>query len=109
MNSLFGDATTIAPTPETLAEAESLFSRGSPIGSFRLGGDNQDRSIPNMDLEPPEVPEDGGPQKDMMSKDPERGEGLGGWISNLVKKGKGAGEGSAGGSGKYRRVADDEE
>ncbi|GAM82251.1 hypothetical protein ANO11243_002300 [Dothideomycetidae sp. 11243] len=106
MNSLFGDATTAAPTPQTLAEAESLFGRSSPVPSFRLGGDeNQDRNIPNIDLEPPEVPEDG--LKGMTSKDQDRGEGLGGWISNLVKKGKG--EGSAGGSGRYRRVADDEE
>lgn len=26
MNSLFGDATSVMPTPETLAQAESLFS-----------------------------------------------------------------------------------
>lgn len=107
MNSLFGDATTMAPTPQTLAEAESLFSRGSP-SSFRLANDdNQDRNIPNMDLDPPEPTiEDG---KVILSKDEERGEGLGGWISNLVKKGQGNDSGSAGGSGKYKRIAGDDE
>jgi hypothetical protein len=44
----------------------------------------------------------------MYSKDGDS-EGLGGWISNLVKKGKGDGESShAGGSGKYRRVGQDD-
>ena len=101
MNSLFGDATTMAPTPQTLAEAESLFgSANSPNLSFRLNNDeNQDVSIPNVDLEPPE-PSD---------KDQERSEGLGGWISNLVKKGAGHEASNAGGSGKYRRVAGNED
>lgn len=111
MNSIFGDATTIAPTPETLAEAESLFSR-SPVPSFRLGDDNgpgpQDANIPDLEIDPPAVEiEDGKP---VYSKDRDadsQSEGLGGWISNLVKKGKG--ENGAGGSGKYKRVGQDEE
>lgn len=91
MNSLFGDATTMAPTPETLAQAESLFSGRSPPTSLHLG-DEQDGQIPNIDLNPPE---------DVKGVAQERGEGLGGWISNLVKKGNS-------GSGKYKRVADED-
>ncbi|KAI7092140.1 general substrate transporter [Hortaea werneckii] len=56
MNSLFGDATTAAPTPQTLAEAESLFSGNrSPIGSFSLGSQQGDGNVPDMDLQPPDV------------------------------------------------------
>lgn len=105
MNSLFGDASTAAPTPQTLAEAESLFSGNrSPIGSFRLG--EQGEPVPDMDpLQPPDVNVEGG--KPMLSKDNEsQKEGVGGWISNLVKRNK---DGEANGSGKYKRLGDDEE
>lgn len=105
MNSLFGDATTIAPTPETIAEAESLFSGNrSPIGSFRLG--DQGEPIPDMDLQPPDVEiQDGKPQ---LSKDENQGEGVGGWISNVVKRARGD-DANGSGSGKYKRVGQDDE
>lgn len=113
MNSIFGDATTIAHTPETLAEAESIFSGNrSPVPSFGGldGSGPQDANIPDMDLQPPEVEiQDGKP---MLSKDEEQGEGVGGWISNVVKraKGEGANGGSqGGGSGRYRRVGQEDE
>ncbi|KAK3701576.1 Ribulose bisphosphate carboxylase large chain [Vermiconidia calcicola] len=105
MNSIFGDASTAAPTPATLAEAESLFSGNrSPVESFRLGGN--DEQIPDVDLQPPEVEVQDG--KAMLSKDSDsQREGVGGWISNLVKQSKG---GETNGSGKYKRVGqhDDE-
>ena len=114
MNSIFGDATTIAATPQTLAEAESLFSR-SPVPSLHLGDEGrtgpQDSNIPDMDVDPPalEVNEHGKPMytKNKDSDQQSFTEGVGGWISGLVKKGKG--ENGAGGSGKYRRVGQDEE
>ena len=107
MNSLFGDATTAAPTPATLAEAESLFSGNrSPVPSFRLN-DEGDGQVPDMDLEPPKIDIQNG--KPMISKDQDRSEGVGGWISNLVKKGKGDDAGGAGGSGRYKRLDDDEQ
>ena len=114
MNSIFGDATTIAPTPETLAEAESLFSGNrSPVPSFRLnGGDReaqQDANIPDMDLQPPEVEVRDG--KAILSKDGGDDEGVGGWISGVVKRVKGEGEGKSqeGGSGRYRRVGQEDD
>lgn len=109
MNSLFGDATTMAPTPETLAEAESLFGDArSPVPSFRLGddrvdGSNIDPNVPDLDIDPPAVEVQDG--KPVLSKDnDEREEGVGGWISNLVKKGNGDA-----GSGKYKRVGQQDE
>ena len=107
MNSLFGDASTAAPTPQTLAEAESLFSGGrSPMGSFRLTGEDGE-AVPDMDLQPPDVEVQNG--KPMLSRDSgsER-EGVGGWISSIVKRGQGE-DGAGGGSGKYSRVGQDEE
>lgn len=104
MNSIFGDASTIAPTPETIAEAESIFSGhgpGSPR-SFSLGGDEQ---VPSMSLQPPDVEiQDGKP---VLSKD-DKGEGVGGWISNVVKRARGD-EANGSGSGKYKRVGQDDE
>ncbi|KAI7384784.1 general substrate transporter, partial [Hortaea werneckii] len=105
MNSLFGDATTAAPTPQTLAEAESLFSGNrSPIGSFSLGSQQGDGNVPDMDLQPPDVEiQDGKPMVGGKAGDSDsQREGVGGWISSMVKRGKGE-EGSGAGSGKYKR------
>ncbi|KAI7269843.1 general substrate transporter, partial [Hortaea werneckii] len=111
MNSLFGDATTAAPTPQTLAEAESLFSGNrSPIGSFSLGSQQGDGNVPDMDLQPPDVEiQDGKPMMGGKAGDSEsQREGVGGWISSMVKRGKGE-EGSGAGSGKYKRLGQDED
>lgn len=109
MNSIFGDATTVAPTPETLAEAESLFgSARSPVPSLdlrRSGAGNlaADNAIPGLDIDPPSD----GAVKNTMER--EQGEGLGGWISNMVSRARGGGEGSEAGSGRYKRVEQDED
>ncbi|PVI08632.1 hypothetical protein DM02DRAFT_722825 [Periconia macrospinosa] len=100
MNSIFGDATSVMPTPQTLAEAESLFSGSarSPVPSLDIRSNRAaDNAIPNLDINPPETV--GGP------KEADQGEGIGGWISNIVKKSKGNGEGD---SGKYRRIGQDD-
>jgi len=108
MNSLFGDATSVMPTPRTLAEAESLFSghgRGSPVPSLDIRSNRAaDQAIPGLNIEPPEL-EDGG--RAMSTKGDGEGEGIGGWISNMVKRTKGNGEGDSS-SGKYKRVGQDE-
>lgn len=107
MNSLFGDATTAAPTPATLAEAESLFSGNrSPVPSFRLGEGQQDPNVPDMDLQPPDVEiQDGKP---LLGKDDaSQKEGVGGWISSMVKRGRDQANGS--GSGRYKRIDGDDE
>lgn len=108
MNSIFGDATTVAATPETLAEAESLFSGNrSPVPSFRLGDDDAGEQIPDIDLQPPKVE-----IRDGKAILPEsQGEGVAGWISNLANAVKGSGDdGNGSGSGsKYRRVGQDDD
>lgn len=105
MNSLFGDATSVMPTPQTLAEAESLFSggRGSPVPSLDIRR-AQDDAIPGLNIDPPDL-ENG---KNMSKAETENGEGIGGWISNMVKRNKGNGEGDSS-SAKYKRVGQDED
>ena len=109
MNSLFGDATSVMPTPATLAEAESLFSGGrSPVPSLdiRTGRHGADSAIPGLDIDPPDL--EGQDGKSLQKTDTEAGEGIGGWISNIVKRGKGNGEGDSS-SGKYKRVGQDDD
>ncbi|KAF2129122.1 hypothetical protein P153DRAFT_431911 [Dothidotthia symphoricarpi CBS 119687] len=103
MNSLFGDATTVAATPQTLAEVESLFSgdRGSPVPSLDIrGGRGADAAIPGLNIDPPDL-ESG----NSLSKAEADGEGIGGWISNMVKRNGNGGDSS---SGKYKRIDQDE-
>ena len=109
MNSVFGDGTSVMPTPQTLAEAESLFSRHrSPVPSMdlnRRAGLGADSAIPGLDIDPPDVPiKDGRPQ--IQRGNSER-EGLGGWISNLTKKKSKSGSDAQ--SGSYRRLEQDED
>ena len=108
MNSVFGDGTSVMPTPETLAEVESLFgSQRSPVPSMdlnRRAGLGADAAIPGLDIDPPDVDVQDG--KPVIQKDNER-EGLGGWISNIIKKGKDGGSDKA--SGSYRQVNQDED
>ena len=59
-----------------------------------------------MDLNPPQVNVESG--KPMFSKEQGASEGVGGWISNLVKRGKGDESSSIGGSGRYKRLDDEE-
>lgn len=114
MNSLFGDATTAAPTPQTLAEAESLFSGNrSPVPSFRLGeGDsNVDPNVPDLDIDPPHVDvRDGKPIMSNSRPGSAAGEsgkeGVGGWISGIVNRN---GKGADGGSGSYKKVGQDDD
>lgn len=108
MNSIFGDATTVAPTPETLAEAESLFgSARSPVPSLDLrrsgaGNLTAENAIPGLEIDPPNDDQ----IKDTMQR--EQGEGLGGWISNIVNRARGN-DGSEAGSGRYKRVEQDDD
>jgi hypothetical protein len=109
MNALFGDATSVMPTPETLAEVESLFSATrSPVPSLdirRGTGHTADGAIPGLDIDPPIDKADGaGPSSPRPrlgsrhgSSQSQRGEGLGGWISNMVARARGdeRGEGAA--------------
>jgi hypothetical protein len=114
MNSIFGDATTVMPTPETLAEAESLFGDArSPVPSLDLrrqgaGNITADNAIPGLEIDPPAVTvKDGRP---MLSRDGSQDtrEGLGGWISSMVQRARGNGEGDSS-SAQYKKVGQDED
>ncbi|KAH6642455.1 hypothetical protein C7974DRAFT_420744 [Boeremia exigua] len=102
MNSLFGDATTQAATEQQRAEVESLMSgsgrgRGSERGGPQLAAE---AAIPGLDIEPPDLKNGRSPPKS------ENGDGVGGWISNIVNRGKGDNDGAG---GKYKRVGQDED
>lgn len=104
MNSLFGDATTVAATPQTLAEVESLFSgdRGSPVPSLDIrSGHGADSAIPGLTIDPSDI-ESG---KTLSKADVDGSEGIGGWISNMVRR---KGNGGDSSSGKYKRIGQDE-
>lgn len=109
MNSIFGDATSVMPTPQTLAEAESLFSGDarSPVPSLDIRGSRgaTDSAIPGLNIDPPDVPSIDGKASKAETED---NEGIGGWISNMVNRSKGNGEGDSN-SGKYKRVGQDED
>ena len=110
MNSLFGDATSVMPTPETLAQAESLFSgegRGSPVPSLDIRGARRapEEAVPGLNIDPPDIESN---SKDMSKAGTDNGEGIGGWISNMVKRTKSNGEGDSS-SGKYKRVGQNED
>jgi hypothetical protein len=97
------------PTPQTLAEAESLFSghgRGSPVPSLdiRSNGRAADQAIPGLNIDPPDLDD----PKSMSKAEGEGSEGIGGWISNMVKRTKGNGEGDSS-SAQYKRVGQDED
>ncbi|KAF2736863.1 MFS monosaccharide transporter-like protein [Polyplosphaeria fusca] len=107
MNSIFGDATSVMPTPQTLAEAESLFSgHGSPVPSLDIqqgGRHGGEAAIPGLNIDPPDHVDD----QDSKKAEGEASEGVSGWISNIVKRSKGNGEGDSS-SGKYKRVGQDD-
>lgn len=111
MNSIFGDATTVMPTPEGRTEVESLFSgQRSPVGSLDIRqGPGADAAIPGLDINPPALEvRDGQPvYKRQGSERSQPGEGLGGWISNIAKRAKGGDDAS--GSGKYKRIEQDDD
>lgn len=103
MDALFGDATTAMPTPNLAAETGSLMSVGSPL---YVSGGGPSNAIPGLDIDPPHVniqngkPQYGSPRPGV---DEEDGEGMGGWISRMVSRGKGSDSGSIL-SGSYKPV-----
>ena len=105
MNSVFGDGTSVMPSPATLAEAESLFGdQRSPVMSMDLNRQRPitaDHAIPGLDIDPPtEVHTDqaGGNSEN-------RGEGFGGWISNMVRRTREEGDAA---SGSYKQLGQDD-
>ncbi|KAJ5775957.1 uncharacterized protein N7511_000968 [Penicillium nucicola] len=108
MNILFGDASTAMPTPATQGERGSLMGAGSPVPSLDLrrqyGQVSTENAIPGLDIDPP-TPSQDGPIKRGRSNSRQgnaREEGIGGWISSMVKRTRGSGPGAS--SSQYRRL-----
>lgn len=97
MNILFGDATTAMPTPATDGERGSLMGAGSPVPSLDIrrphGQFGADSAIPGLDIDPPSLSHDGASKlsgPDSQQGSGPRSEGFGGWISNMVRRNRGA-------------------
>lgn len=108
MNILFGDASTAMPTPATEGERGSLMGAGSPVPSLDIrrqhGQFGTESAIPGLDIDPPSL-SNSGPGKSGhpgSQAGSSRGEGIGGWISNMVNRHRGAGAGT--GQSQYRRL-----
>ena len=94
MNVLFGDASTAMPTPATEGERGSLMGAGSPVPSLDIrrpyGQFSSESAIPGLNIEPPSLGHaHEGPSKPGQSGSQagsSRGEGIGGWISNMVSR-----------------------
>ena len=110
MDQLFGDATTAMPTPAQHAEIDSLMGGRSPVPSLdirngALGRFDADSAIPGLDINPPAVSiENGKPHLPIDDQVVSRKEGIGGWISKMVNRGKKEGKGSTGDAGMYRQL-----
>lgn len=110
MGALFGDATTAMPTPQTRPESDALMGASSPVPSMDLRrGMNESNfgatsAIPGLDIDPPPVTiVDGKPQYNQSAVG-SPSEGVGGWISRMVTRGK---DDESIKSGKYKRVGQD--
>lgn len=106
MNVLFGDASTAMPTPATEGERGSLMGAGSPVPSLDIrrqhGQFGTDSAIPGLDIDPPSL-SNSGPSKSGhpgSHAGSNRGEGIGGWISNMVNRNRG----TANGQSQYKRL-----
>ncbi|KAG9232499.1 hypothetical protein BJ875DRAFT_497412 [Amylocarpus encephaloides] len=122
MDALFGDATTAMPTPIARAETGSLLGASSPVPSMdlrrgisgigntpRISGLGPSSAIPGLDIDPPHVEiRNGKPQyAASVQEDGENVEGVGGWISRMVTRGKGDGDSVK--SGSYKPLEQDDE
>ncbi|CAI7611263.1 unnamed protein product [Penicillium viridicatum] len=108
MNVLFGDASTAMPTPATQGERGSLMGAGSPVPSLDLrrqyGQFGAENSIPGLDIDPPTSSHEGTSKRGRSDSHQSsiRGEGIGGWISNMVSRNRGVGPSTT--SSQYRRL-----
>ncbi|KAF5021434.1 hypothetical protein F66182_6528 [Fusarium sp. NRRL 66182] len=106
MDSLFGDASTVAGTPSIHGtETGSLMRAGSPAGSGRglLGPSS---SIPGLSLDPPTMDDDNKSQSQMQASGGNDGS-VGGWLSRVVGRNRSDSGSSA--QGRYAPLGQQEE
>ncbi|KAH7224903.1 hypothetical protein BKA60DRAFT_450392, partial [Fusarium oxysporum] len=103
MDSLFGDASTVAGTPSLHGtETGSLMRAGSPVGSSR-GLIGPSSAIPGLSLDPPAIDDDSKSQ--MQTGGDERS--IGGWLSRVVGRKRSDSGSSA--QGRYAPLGQQEE
>ncbi|QGI80223.1 hypothetical protein CEK25_006952 [Fusarium fujikuroi] len=103
MDSLFGDASTVAGTPSLHGtETGSLMRAGSPVGSSR-GLIGPSSAIPGLSLDPPAIDDDSKSQ--MQTGGDERS--IGGWLSRVVGRNRSDSGSSA--QGRYAPLGQQEE
>ncbi|KAM0249131.1 hypothetical protein ACHAP5_003071 [Fusarium lateritium] len=103
MDSLFGDASTVAGTPSLHGtETGSLMRGGSPVGSSR-GLIGPSSAIPGLSLDPPAIDDD---SKSQMQSGPDD-RGVGGWLSRVVGRNRSDSGSSA--QGRYAPLGQQEE
>ena len=110
MDQLFGDATTAMPTPAQHAEVESLMSASrSPVPSLDIrrgapGNFTADHAIPGLDINPPNDVENAKSRPSDGNETTSRSEGIGGWITRMVKRTKSSDSSGRKNAGAYRRL-----
>lgn len=104
MDSLFGDASTVAGTPSVHgAETSSLMRAGSPVGSSRgFGGPTS--AIPRLSLDPPTVDDD---SKSQIQTSGGEDRTVGGWLSRVV--GRNRSDSGSSGQGRYAPLGQQED
>ena len=92
------------PTPAQEAEVESLMSASrSPVPSLdirRPGDFTSDNAIPGLNINPPKDGED----EVADGKKADGTDGIGGWISRMVKRGRATSKAGGSEAGNYRRL-----
>jgi len=107
MDALFGDATTAMPTPATPAERDSLMGIASPVPSLDIRRAQQvqlgaDYAIPGLDIDPPVINVHNGKSARGGREERVGNEGIGGWISNMISRGRDPRR--KGGQGEYSQL-----
>ena len=107
---IFGDATTAVPTPATQAERGSLMGVGSPATLDIRRGPGPGDAIPGLDIDPPKVHVENGKPRLAREASHESSQGLGGWISRMVRRNNSSGDRSRRSGPMYRAIdqADEE-
>ncbi|KAM5351878.1 hypothetical protein ACJ41O_004601 [Fusarium nematophilum] len=103
MDSLFGDASTVAGTPSVHGDTGSLMRAGSPVGSSRglLGPSS---AIPGLSLDPPTLDDD---SKSQVQTSGGEERGIGGWLSRVV--GRNRSDSGSSTQGRYQPLGQQEE
>ncbi|KAI1924571.1 Ribulose bisphosphate carboxylase large chain [Ophidiomyces ophidiicola] len=106
MDVLFGDAPSEMPTPATPAERNALMGAGSPVPSLDIRRGPPEAAIPGLNLSAPSESGNNGTTGKSV-EETSRGEGIGGWITNMIRRGRQGKKNDN--QGEYRRVDQDEE